>query len=143
MQTDTEKLLKECDAGIKMGVKSLKDIEENIKNNRFKTLVSNCRQEHEKFEGEAAALLKERGLSGKKPSRIALCMSQMKAGVKIVTGGRDNDMASLVTDGCHMGIKSLCSYLNEYKNADEEIKELAKSIIKSEEDLTSDIKIYL
>ena len=35
-------------------------------------------------------------------------------------------VADLMTDGCNMGVKSLSRYLNQYKAADEQSKNIAK-----------------
>jgi hypothetical protein len=59
--------------------------------------------------------------------------------------GNDSDktVADLMTDGCNMGVKSLSKYLNEYKAADEESKDIAKKLIATEADLAMDIRMYL
>ena len=55
----------------------------------------------------------------------------------------DTTIADLMLDGCNMGIKQLCSYVNEYKEADEKSQRLAKKIIKEEEQLIEELKNYL
>ena len=48
-----------------------------------------------------------------------------------------------MTDGCNMGVKSLNRYLNQYKAAEEVSKDMAKRLIKLEEQLAVDIRQYL
>jgi len=48
-----------------------------------------------------------------------------------------------MTDGCNMGIKSLHRCLNQYAEADEKAKDIAKRLINIEEKLTVDIRSYL
>ena len=55
----------------------------------------------------------------------------------------DATAADLLTAGCDMGTKSLSKYLNQYKAADEKSKDIAKRLIKIEEDLRSDLRQYL
>lgn len=55
----------------------------------------------------------------------------------------DATIADLMTDGCNMGIKSLTKYLNQYSNANNEAKSLAKKLISIEEDLCNSLKEYL
>ncbi|HIU68053.1 MAG TPA: hypothetical protein IAC64_11275, partial [Candidatus Caccomorpha excrementavium] len=45
--------------------------------------------------------------------------------------------------GCNMGVKSLNRYLNQYKAADEQTKDIAKKLIHMEEKLTADIQRFL
>ena len=55
----------------------------------------------------------------------------------------DETVADLITDGCNMGVKTLNKYLNKYKAADEESKEITKELIRSEDTLATDIRLYL
>jgi len=55
----------------------------------------------------------------------------------------DATIADLMTDGCNMGVKSLGRYLNEYKAAEEKVKDITKRLMKEEEDLATNIREYL
>jgi len=55
----------------------------------------------------------------------------------------DHTIADLMTDGCNMGVKSLNRYLNQYKAADEVSKDIAKRLIKLEDDLAKDVRDFL
>ena len=55
----------------------------------------------------------------------------------------DKTVASLMTDGCNMGIKSLNRYLNQYKAADEKSKQTAKKLVSLEEGLVNDLREFL
>ena len=83
------------------------------------------------------------GDEGKNPNPIAKGMSYMKTTLKLGIKESDNTIASLMTDGCNMGVKSLNRYLNEYEAAEEYAKDITKRLIKLEEDLTHDLKAYL
>ena len=52
-------------------------------------------------------------------------------------------IASLITDGCNMGIKSLHRYLNQYPAADKGVKHLTKQIISTEEKLLTALQRFL
>ena len=43
IEQDTIKLLRECDAGVKMGVKSIDDVLEYVNNGEFKNLLTTCK----------------------------------------------------------------------------------------------------
>ena len=70
-------------------------------------------------------------------------MSWIKTGVKLAAEDSDRTVADLMTDGCNMGVKSLNGYLNEFKAADEESKDIAKKLIALEERLAEDVSDYL
>jgi len=55
----------------------------------------------------------------------------------------DDTVADLITDGCNMGVKSLNRYLNQYKAAEEKVKDITKRLINLEEKLAVDIRQYL
>jgi hypothetical protein len=44
IEQDTIKLLRECDAGIKMGVKSIDDVENFVESSEMKSLLQNARR---------------------------------------------------------------------------------------------------
>ena len=143
IQNDTVKLLRECDAGIKMGVSSINDVIDKISSRSFKRCLSECRREHKVLEDEVNGLLDRYGDEGKEPSMMAKGMSHMKTGIMMGLDSSDATAADLLTDGCNMGVKSLNRYLNQYKAADEVSKDITKRLINLEEQLSVDIRQYL
>ena len=67
----------------------------------------------------------------------------MKTGMKLMMSDTDRTVASLMTDGCNMGIKSLSGFLNKYKTASEESKDITKRLIATEEQLEKDMRGFL
>ena len=143
IEPDTIKLLRECDAGIKMGVASIDDVLDNVRSQSFRKSLSECKREHEVLEGEVQNLLSKYGDDGKNPNPIAKSMSWMKTNLKLGLDDSDATVADLMTDGCNMGVKSLNKYLNQYKAADEVTKDITKRLINLEQKLTEDIRAYL
>ncbi len=143
IEQDTIKLLRECDAGIKMGVASIDEVLDYVHNSDFKKLLSDCKSEHEKLAIEIGELLNKYQDDGKDPNPMAKGMSWMKTNVMLKMNESDNTVADLITDGCNMGVKSLNKYLNQYEAADEVSKDITKRLINLEEKLTIDIRKYL
>ena len=143
IEPDTIKLLRECDAGIKMGVSSIDDVLDHVKSKRFKEILSDSKASHENLKAELQSLLDRYQDDGKDPNPIAKGMSWMKTNMKMNLQDTDATIAELMTDGCNMGVKSLARYLNQYKAADETSKDIAKRLIKLEADLAADIREYL
>ena len=143
IEQDTIKLLRECDAGIKMGIASIDDVLDHVQSDTFQKRLTDCRQEHETLQGEIQKLLGQYKDEGKNPNPIAKGMSWMKTNMKLSMEDSDATIAELMTDGCNMGVKSLNRYLNQYKAADEVSKDITKRLINLEEKLTVDIRQYL
>ncbi len=143
MSTDTVELLKECNAGVKMGVCAIEDVEDNVSDKSFKKVLSQNKKEHQDIGSEIHEILNSMDEAGKEPNVMAKGMSWIKTNVKISLDDSDNTIADLITDGCNMGVKSLNKYLNQYKAADEQSKKIAKKLIDLEHDLTINIRKYL
>ena len=143
IESDTIKLLRECDAGIKMGVTSIDEVLPYAKSDILKQYLSKCKKEHEKLKDEINQLLDKYKDDGKNPNPMAKGMSFMKTSVKLAMHESDHTIADLMTDGCNMGVKSLNRYLNQYEAADEVSKDITKRLINLEEKLAIDIRDFL
>ena len=143
IENDTVKLLRECDAGVKMGTKSIDDVIDYVKSSDLKDKLTKCKQEHNKLGEEIEELLNKYHDDGKNPNPIATGMSWIKTNVKLAMHESDRTIADLMTDGCNMGVKSLNKYLNQYEAADEVSKDITKRLINLEEDLAVDIREFL
>lgn len=143
IEQDTIKLLRECDAGVKMGISSIDEVVNHVGNESFKRRLTDCRQEHEKLDKEIQQQLDRFSDEGKEPAAIAKGMSWVKTNVMLAVNESDHTVADLMTDGCNMGVKSLNRYLNQYEAADEVSKDIAKRLINLEEKLAVDIRQYL
>ena len=143
VEQDTIKLLRECDAGVKMGVSSIDDVLDNVYCREFEEKLTKCKNEHEKLEKEIEGELSKYHDEGKEPALMAKGMSWIKTNVKMAIEDSDKTIADLITDGCNMGVKSLNMYLNKYEAADEVSKDITKRLINLEEKLAVDIREYL
>ena len=143
IEEDTIKLLKECDSGIKMGVKSIDDMIGYVKDEKMKNILKDSRDDHIKIKDNLQDMLEEYHDDGKEPNAMAKSMSWMKTNMKLMINESDNTVADLTVDGCDMGVKSLSKYLNQYKAADEKSKDIAKKLIKIEADLSVSMRDYL
>ena len=143
VEQDTIRLLRECDAGVKMGVEAIDEVMEYTRSDKLKKRLSECRAEHEKLDSEIQELLHKYKDDGKEPNPVAKGMSWIKTNMKMAMDDSDETIADLMTDGCNMGVKFLNRYLNEYKAADEVSKDITKRLINLEERLAVDIRSFL
>ena len=143
IEQDTIRLLRECDAGVRMGIASLDDVLKHAKGEDMKKILCDCKEAHETLAEDLEKQLHRFEDEGKAPNPIAKGMSWMKTELKLAMKESDSTIADLMVDGCNMGIKSLSKYLNEYKAADEEAKGVAKRLIALEDALAQDLRAYL
>ena len=143
IEQDTIKLLRECDAGIKMGISSIDDVACHVEDKKLYAVLTKGREDHEALQAKIQKLLGDYQDQGKEPNPIAKGMSKVKTNVKLGMDAEDATIADLMTDGCNMGVKSLSKYLNQYKAADEQSKDITKKLIRLEEQRAVDIRKFL
>ena len=143
IEQDTIKLLRECSSGIEMGVSSINEVLDYVGDKNFKSLLNECRAQHNKLKEETDKLLKDYHDTAKEPNPMAKGMSWLKTNVMTAINNSDSTIADLMTDGCNMGVKSLNRYLNQYEAAEEKVKDITKRLINLEEELTVKIRKYL
>lgn len=143
VEQDTIKLLRECDAGIKMGISALDEVTEYAHSADMREYLRESTEENEALKNDLQKILADYHDNGKEPNPIASGMSWIKTNVKLKMNEPDATIAELMTDGCNMGIKSLSRYMNQYKAADERSKDLAKRLIKAEEKLSQNMRQFL
>ena len=143
VENDTTELLKECNAGVKMGVSSIEEVLDNVSDEKLKSVLSQNKEEHQRLGSEIHELLNNYSEYGKEPNPMAKGMSWIKTNIMLAVDESDKTVADLITDGCNMGVKSLNKYLNKYKAADEKSKDIAKKLIILEHQLSIDMREYL
>lgn len=140
---DTIRLLRECDAGSKMGTSAIDEVLEMVQSTELYNVLTESREHHEKLGNEIHSLLTEYSSEEKDPNPMAKGMSWLKTNMKISMDASDNTIADLITDGCDMGTKSLYMYLNQYPTANEKSRDICKRLIAIEETLRDDLRKYL
>ena len=143
IEKDTVRLLRECDEGVKMGIRSIEDVLGHVHADAMEKRLTDCKNEHEQLNTEIQQLLDRYNDDGKEPPAMATIMSEMMTRMKLSMHDTDAAVADIMTDGCNMGVKSLSKYLNQYAAADEPSKDITKRLISSEERLAVDLRGYL
>lgn len=140
---DTVDLLKECDAGLEMAISSLEQVKEEARADNFTNMLDKYYNNHIKIQKDIDQKLVEYNSDGKKANPVAEKMSTMKTNFKLAMNHTDEEIADLMIDGCNMGIKSVSKYMNQYKNANQEIMQLANDIIVLEQNFSNELRQYL
>ena len=140
---DTVELLKECDAGCKMAIDSMEQIGKFVTNDQLKTIIQKYNGAHIKMEEDIHRMLNNIGAEGQEPSPMAKASSWAQAQIKMMMNGDSKQAASLLTDGCNMGIKSLCEYKNTYKAADEKSVAFCEKLCDLETKMAGELQAFL
>lgn len=140
---DTIELLKECNAGVKMGVSSIEDLIDKAENSKLKAILSDSLDEHKRLGDETREILNDYDDEGKEPNPMAKGMSWLKTNMMMSVNHSDETIADLIYEGCSMGVKSLSRYLNKYEAAEEKTKDIAKKLISMEDKLATEMRAYL
>ena len=103
IEQDTIRLLRECDAGVKMGISSIDDVLDYVRADTLRQLLTDCKAGHETLDYEIRENLSRYQDDGKEPNPMAKTMSHAKTSMKLVMHESDATIADLMTDGCNMG----------------------------------------
>ena len=140
---DTIRLLRECQAGDRMGIDSFDDIIGKVESKELKEILRHSRERHCQISDEIGDLLEDCHDEGKKPPVMAEMMARLKAGFNMMGDEPDRQAARFITDGCHMGVKSICEYFNKYPAADVHVKRLVDKIVREEEGLMKSMRKFV
>ncbi|NLM97446.1 MAG: hypothetical protein GX175_07555 [Halanaerobiaceae bacterium] len=143
MSNDTINLLRECNAGCKSATNSMEQVLRYLDNEDLKILINEYNDKHIKLGDECHQRLNELDEEEKDPDKMAKTFSWISTEVKLMMGDSSQKIAELMIDGCNMGIKSLSKYINQYKNASSESVDLARRLIKIEQDFMNQLLKYL
>ncbi len=141
--TDSEELLKETDAGCKTAVNSIEAVLDRTDNPALHRLLTEGLKTHQRLGDEIGGMLREHGDEGKEPNPMARGMAQMKIDMKMLIEPTDHTIATLMMDGCNMGIQKLSEYINQYNGADEKVKQMAERLISAEQKFMDELREFL
>ena len=143
MNEDTRLLLKECDAGTKMAVDTIDQVLPSIHSSDFKNGLKKYRDAHVSSGDKLHALLSDGDEAAGDIGIMAKASARLMTGFRLMLDDSDKKIASMLTDGCNMGIKSIEKYLNQYTKASKEARKTAENIVRLEENMMEDLRPYL
>lgn len=143
IEKDTVRLLRECDAGVQMGISAIDDVMGHTHAPELMERLDRCKQEHAYLQERIRTNLDRYSDTGKKPNPMAKGMSWIKTNARLAVSDTDETVADLISAGCSMGVRSLSRYLNQYQAADEVSKGITKDLIRIEDQLEKDIRGFL
>ena len=142
-KSDTEMLLRDLSAGIKMAVSALDQTLPKTRGSSLRNTLENSKSGHLGLSLRAKDMLSEITNRPAVAGKLAQSMSKMKTGMMMALSPGDDTIAELICDGCNMGVKSIARSLNEHTNATRASRELAYDLIALDRKLASDMAEYL
>ena len=126
---DTIKLLRECSAGVEMGIASINDVIEYAKEEKLRDILQENLTEHQALRDDISQKLDTYHDDEKSPHPIAKAMSWTKIHLNLLVNSSSKEIATLMREGCDMGIKSIQKYLEQYPTSNAEAKKYADRLI--------------
>ena len=93
IEPDTIKLLRECDAGVAMGLSAIDQVMDTAKSQSLRDALARCRTEHQQLQNEIVTALHDFHDEGKEPNPIAQGMSWIKTGAMLTMNESDATIA--------------------------------------------------
>ncbi len=131
----SEEVLAEVHRNCQYAIQSISDILPETDDEEIKEELLRQHEEYERIGGKAALLAKEREIELKNPNPIKKGMMWMGIKMNAMKDDSRAHIAEMMVQGTVMGITALKTTLGEMSPdfADEEIRQLAKELLKSEE----------
>ncbi|MDO5557309.1 MAG: hypothetical protein Q4G05_03605 [Clostridia bacterium] len=141
--TDNVKLLKECDAGVKMGINGIAQVKDKASGENFVNLLDDYEKQHEKLYEIINRKLSECDEHKKDPNAWGEASAWASTNIKMMFNSEDEKIADLMIDGCNMGIKSVSKYMNKYNEASKEVMDIANDVVVLEQHFMNELRQYL
>ena len=144
MNDNTVKLLKECNAGCKSATNSMEQVLPFVKDDHpLHDILMRYNDEHIAIGDECHALLNKVHEDEKDPHPAAKVFSWISTEMKLMMDDQPEHVAELLSDGCHMGIKTVCKYKGDFPTASEAAKSLADGLVAVEDEMARSLRPYL
>lgn len=125
-----------------MGLIGIDTVIKKVENSKIAKLIQEQRKEYEKFLEDAKSILIKYGAKEEEISKLKELSSKAMAEVMTMNKG-DKEIAKLMMEGNQKGVLEITAELNQYEGDDEEIINLAKRLLETEEHNREEFKQYL
>lgn len=142
MNSDTVKLLKSCSVGCRYASDSMEHILPFVKNKSLKNSIETNTIKHVNYSEALCGMLEESGKTMGDVAALPIMVFRIKTDIKLGLSASPRRVASVMVERCEDGIKSVCKALKNCPKADKQSVELAKKIIKTEQDFLKDLIEY-
>ena len=141
----TKKLLDELYKNVKMGADSIIDLMPKVGDENMKSELTSELEKYDSFAKEIKNMLLDMGEEAKDESILAKLGTKMSVTMNTLMDSTTSHIAEMMIQGGTMGVTDATKSLREYENTScsKEALDLAKRIIKYEEDTIERLKEFL
>ena len=143
MDKNTADLLRECSSGCHMAIGSMEQVKGAVSDPLLRGVIDEYNEKHMELKRRSDELLRGAGESSKTPGSMAAAFAWLSTEMKMMVNDSSHQIASVMTDGCNMGIKSISQYLNKYSGASDESRRIAGDIVSTEESFMRDLRHFM
>ena len=127
-----------------MGLVGIDSIIEKVSDENLEHLILEQREEYKTIMEEAKEIYKKYGKDEKELSKLTKLSSNIMTEMMMITKkGETNLIAKMMIEGSNKGIIAITEKINNIETTDEEIKELAQKLLKTEQHNLDELKKYL
>ncbi len=143
MDSETSKLLKECNSGCKAAVDSMDQVKEHVSSEKLKKKIDDCSNQHTQLGERCRTILCENGSGECNPPAIGMAFAHVGTEIKLAINNKDKHIAEMMADGASMGMKSISKVINLYPNASDESRRIASELVGIERSFFNDMLEFL
>lgn len=143
MNEDTCRLLQECTSGCSTAMESMEQVMPDVQCDELARIIGSYKEKHKAIWKSAGILLHESGNEDKHPGVAASSFMWVTTEMKLLMKNDDHQIAKLMMDGCNMGIQSICRCQNQYEGAEPIARDIARQLVKTEEEFMEELKGFL
>ena len=125
-----------------MGLIGIDTVIKKVENETIAKIIHEQKREYEEILADAKKILIKYGAKEEEISKLKELSSKAMASV-MTMGKSDKEIAKLMMEGNQKGVLEITSGLNNYEGDDEEIINLAKRLLVTEEHNREEFKKYL
>ncbi|MCI9010360.1 MAG: hypothetical protein HFE27_04200 [Clostridia bacterium] len=140
----SEEILAEVHRNCQLAIQSISNILPEVDDSDVKEELLRQHEEYEKICGKASILAKDKNIELKNPSPIKKAMMWSSIKMNTIKDNSRAHIAEMMTQGTVMGITSLKSSLGDMSSeGDDEIEQLARELLQSEEQFEKNWKAII
>lgn len=126
-----------------MGIVGINDIIPKVKDEEFETLLNEQKSDYENICNEAIEILKKYGKEQQELNKMAKISSYMMSMMKTMKDPSTSNLAKMMMEGSNKGIIEITEKINNFKEKDEEIVDLANKLLETEQNNLDNLKKFL
>lgn len=143
MNSETSKLLKECNSGCKAAVDNMNQVKEHISSEKLRQKIDTCSDRHTEIGERCRNILCKNGEGECNPPAVGMAFAHIGTEIKLAINDKDKHIAEMMADGASMGMKSISKVINLYENASDESRRIASELIGLERNFFNDMLEFM